>query len=72
MSRHCKNFQGFRDYRTSIGQFRREAFVAPLHIGEIAEQLAHIDVLRLFGGLGVESFGLELDNRRFLTDGVER
>jgi hypothetical protein len=39
---------------------------------EIAEQLAHTDVLRLFGGLGVKSFGLELHNLRFLTDGVER
>lgn len=43
-----------------------------LHIGEITEQLAHTDILRLFGGLGVKSFGLELHDLRFLADGVER
>jgi hypothetical protein len=43
-----------------------------LHIGKITEQLAHTDVLRLFGGLGVKSLGLELHDLRFLTNGVER
>ena len=36
------------------GQFRREAFATLLHIGQITEQLAHTDILRLFGGLGAK------------------
>ena len=50
----------------------RVCFVTLLDLGEVAEQLAHLDVRRHGRCLLVEARGLKLHRLRFLADRVER